>query len=105
MTDSDKSNGNKGALVPMHKLSSKFDYKINDKINNQVELIYQERAYDTSGNELPAFSLVNYNLNYKINDNLKSNLKLNNILDQDYQVNRDYGTPGISIYAGVESEH
>ena len=105
MTDSDKSNGNKGALVPMHKLSSKFDYKINDQINNQVELIYQERAYDTSGNELPAFSLVNYNLNYKINDNLKSNLKLNNILDQDYQVNRDYGTPGISIYAGVESEY
>ena len=58
-TDSDKSNGAKGALVPMHKFSSLFDYKMSDNVNNQFEYIYQERAYDTSSNELPSFSLVN----------------------------------------------
>ena len=103
-TDSDKSNGNKGALVPMHKFSSLFDYKISDNINNQLEYIYQERAYDTSSNELPSFSLVNYNFNYKINDNFKSNFKVSNVLDQNYEVNRNYNTPGISFFGGVESE-
>ena len=103
-TDSDKSNGAKGALVPMHKFSSLFDYKMSDNINNQLEYIYQERAYDTSSNELPSFSLVNYNFNYKINDNFKSNFKVSNVLDQDYEVNRNYNTPGISFFGGVESE-
>ena len=103
-TDSDKSNGNKGALVPMHKFSGLFDYKISDNINNQLEYIYQERAYDTSSNELPSFSLVNYNFNYKINNNFKSNFKISNILDQDYEVNRNYNTPGISFFGGIESE-
>ncbi len=103
-TDSDKNDGTKGALVPMHKFSSLFDYKMSDKINNQLEYIYQERAYDTSSNELPSFSLVNYNFNYKIDNNLKSNFKISNILDQDYEVNRNYNTPGISFFGGVESE-
>ena len=104
VTDSDKSDGTKGALVPMHKFSSLFDYKISDKINNQLEYIYQERAYDTSSNELPSFSLVNYNFNYKIDSNFTSNFKISNILDQDYEVNRNYNTPGISFFGGVESE-
>ena len=103
-TDSDKSDGTKGALVPMHKFTSLFDYKMSDKINNQLEYIYQERAYDTSSNELPSFSLVNYNFNYKIDNNFKSNFKISNILDQDYEVNRNYNTPGISFFGGVESE-
>ena len=103
-TDSDKSDGTKGALVPMHKFSSLFDYKMSDKINNQLEYIYQERAYDTSSNELPSFSLVNYNLNYKIDNNFTSNFKISNILDQDYEVNRNYNTPGISFFGGIESE-
>ena len=103
-TDSDKSNGAKGALVPMHKFSSLFDYKMSDNVNNQFEYIYQERAYDTSSNELPSFSLVNYNFNYKINNNFKSNFKISNILDQDYEVNRNYNTPGISFFGGIESE-
>ncbi len=103
-TDSDKSDGTKGALVPMHKFTSLFDYKMSDNINNQLEYIYQERAYDTNSNELPSFSLVNYNFNYKINDNFKSNFKVSNVLDQDYEVNRNYNTPGISFFGGVESE-
>ncbi len=103
-TDSDKSDGTKGAIVPMHKFSSLFDYKMSDNVNNQLEYIYQERAYDTSSNELPSFSLVNYNFNYKINENFKSNFKVSNILDQDYEVNRNYNTPGISFFGGVESQ-
>ena len=103
-TDSDKSDGTKGAIVPMHKFSSLFDYKMSDNVNNQLEYIYQERAYDTSSNELPSFSLVNYNFNYKINENFKSNFKVSNILDQDYEVNRNYNTPGISFFGGLESQ-
>ena len=75
-----------------------------EDINNQIEYIYQERAYDTSSNELPSFSLVNYNFNYKIDNNFTSNFKISNILDQDYEVNRNYNTPGVSFFGGVESE-
>ena len=47
---------------------------------------------------------VNKSFNYKINNNLKSNFKISNILDQDYEVNRNYSTPGISFFGGIESE-
>ena len=47
---------------------------------------------------------MNYNFNYKINNNFKSNFKISNILDQDYEVNRNYSTPGISFFGGIESE-
>ena len=85
-------------------LNEYLDSYFSDYINNQLEYIYQERAYDTSSNELPSFSLVNYNFNYKINNNFKSNFKISNILDQDYEVNRNYNTPGISFFGGIESE-
>ena len=42
--------------------------------------------------------------NNKINNNVKSNFKISNILDQDYEVNRNYNTPGISFFGGIESE-
>ena len=103
--------GKKIKFIPL-KVSAPFhcslmkpaaDY-MSDKINNQLEYIYQERAYDTSSNELPSFSLENYNFKYKIDNNLKSNFKVSNNLDQDYEDNRNYNTPGISFFGGVESE-
>ncbi len=103
-TDSDKSNGDKGSLVPMHKFTANIDIKTSDKINNQLEYIYQERAYDINSNELPSFSLVNYNFNYKINQNMKSSFKVKNLFNQEYEVNRNYNTPDISFFGGIESE-
>ena len=50
------------------------------------------------------YDMVSYFENIKINNNFKSNFKISNILDQDYEVNRNYNTPGISIFGGIESE-
>ena len=41
---------------------------------------------------------------FKIDNNFTSNFKISNILDQDYEVNRNYNIPGISFFGGVESE-
>ena len=35
---------------------------------------------------------------------LKATLRFLKILDQDYEVNRNYNTPGISFFGGIESE-
>ena len=103
-TDSDKTD-KKGPLVPMHKLSSDLNYTVNDFINGGLYLTYQEKAYDTSGVELPSFTLLGSSMNYKINENLNSYIKFNNILNQEYQVNRNYGTPDFNFVLGIESKH
>ena len=56
-------------------------------------------------NELPAFTLLNSSINYKLNDNLISYFKFNNILNQDYEVNRNYGVPKFNFLAGIESKY
>jgi len=104
-TDIDKNSSSspKGALVPMHKLKANLSYGINDLLNTNFSLIYQEKAYDTNMNELPAFTLLNSTINYDINENLLYYFKFNNILDQNYQVNRNYGIQRFSMFAGIES--
>ena len=106
-TDSDKNSSSsaKGSLVPMHKFSTSLNYTINEELNTHLSLTYQEKAYDTSMNELPAFTLLNSSINYKLNDNLISYFKFNNILNQDYEVNRNYGVPGFTFLAGIESKY
>mgnify|MGYP001157411115 FL=1 len=106
-TDSDKNSSSspKGSLVPMHKFSTSLNYTINEELNTHLSLTYQEKAYDTSMNELPAFTLLNSSINYKLNDNLISYFKFNNILNQDYEVNRNYGVPGFTFLAGIESNY
>ena len=56
-------------------------------------------------NELPAFTLLNSSINYKLNDNLISFFKFNNILNQDYEVNRNYGVSEFNFLAGIESKY
>ena len=89
----------------MHKFSSDLSYTFNDFVNGGLYLIYQEKAFDTSGVELPSFTLLGSSINYKVNENLNSHIKFNNILNQDYQVNRNYGTPDFNVLAGVESKY
>ena len=106
-TDSDKNSSSspKGSLVPMHKFSTSLNYTINEERNTHLSLTYQEKAYDTSMNELPAFTLLNSSINYKLNDNLISYFKFNNILNQDYEVNRNYGVSEFNFLAGIESKY
>ncbi len=103
-TDSQTDTNLRSKLVPMHKLSSNLEYNFNDFLNANLSLVYQEKSYDTSRVELPSFTLLNSRFNYKVKDDLKLNLKLVNMLDQDYQVNRNYKTSDFAIYTGVESQ-
>ena len=89
----------------MHKLSTVLNYDFSQDFRGNLNLIYQEKAYDTNGDELPAFTLLGSGLNYDLNENLHSYLKFNNILNQNYQVNRNYGTPDFSFIAGIESKY
>ena len=89
----------------MHKLSTVLNYDFSQDFSGNLNLIYQEKAYDTNGDELPAFTLLSSGLNYDLNENLNSYVKLNNILNQNYQVNRNYGTSDFSFIAGIESKY
>ena len=102
-TDSQTNTNLRSKLVPMHKFSSSLDYDFNKFFNTNTSLIYQEKSYDTSRVELPSFTLLNSNLNYKLKEDLKLYLKFINMLDQDYQVNRNYKTSDFAVYAGVDA--
>ena len=103
-TDSQTNTNLRSKLVPMHKFSSSLDYDFNKFFNTNTSLIYQEKSYDTSRVELPSFTLLNSNLNYKFKEDLKLYLKFINILDQDYQVNRNYKTSDFALYTGIDAK-
>ena len=103
-TDSQTDTNLRSTLVPMHKFSTNLEYNFDKYFNTNLSAVYQEKSYDTSRVELPSFTLLNSSFNYKVKDDLKLNVKLINMLDQDYQVNRNYKTSDFAIYAGIDSQ-
>ena len=57
-----------------------------------------------SAGDLKDYVLLNAKVAYQVNDNAEIYLRGENLLDQDYQVVRGYGTPGIAAYAGFKAK-
>jgi vitamin B12 transporter len=63
-------------------------------------------AYDDVNNseKLASYSLVNLSSSYKLTRNIKLFGRIDNLLDEDYEVAKDYNTAGFSAFAGVKLE-
>lgn len=73
------------------------------KLGFSVDLLHQgERAassiYSTT---LEAYSTLNLKLNYQFDKNLSIDTKLNNALDEEYELNKDYNTLGRTLFISM----
>jgi vitamin B12 transporter len=95
---------------PKHKLTANLNYNFFKKGNLHLSLIYigerEDEYYDlltlTSTREtLPSYSLLNAAVSFNLSSNLQVFCRLDNIFDKEYEMIKGYGTPGFSVYGGV----
>jgi vitamin B12 transporter len=58
--------------------------------------------FDTSGNRLDNYKVVDVSLRYRAWDGLTITARLNNLMDEDYQEVSGFTSPGFNGYVGLE---
>lgn len=95
---------------PKYKLTANLNYNFLKKGNLHLSLIYigerDDEYYDflkgTSTREtLASYSLFNAAVSFNFTSSLQIFCRLDNIFDKKYEMIKGYGTPGFSVYGGV----
>ncbi len=100
-TDTERADGARLARVPRHALAVGFDLKPMDKVEANVIVKYVADTLD-SGVDLDDYWLVNAKVSYEFMPGVKAYVRGENLLDEKYQTVLGYGTPGLSVYGGVQ---
>ncbi len=95
---------------PKHKLTANLNYNFIKRGNLHLSLVYiGERvdeyydllAFTSTRETLPSYSLFNAAMSFNFTSNLQIFCRLDNIFDKEYEMIKGYGTPGFSVYGGV----
>jgi vitamin B12 transporter len=95
---------------PKHKFTANLNHIFLKKGNLHLSLIYigerDDEYYDlltwTSTREtLPGYSLLNAAASFNFTSSFQIFCRLDNILNREYEMIKGYGTPGFSVYGGV----
>ncbi len=100
-TDTEQANGARLSRVPRHALAVGFDLKPMDKVEANVLVRYVADTLD-GGADLDDYWLVNAKVAYEFMPGVKAYVRGENLLDEKYQTVLGYGTPGLSVYGGVQ---
>jgi len=100
-TDTERADGQRLARVPRHALAVGFDLKPMDKLEANVLVRYVADTLD-AGVNLEDYWLVNAKVAYEFAPGVKAYVRGENLLDEQYQTVLGYGTPGLSVYGGIQ---
>ena len=104
-TDTEQADGSRLVRVPKHSFTLGLDLQPTDKIQANVTAKY---VSDTIDSDFPGFVslddylLLNAKVSYEFNPGWKAYVRAENLLDEKYQTVHGYGTPGLSIYGGLQ---
>jgi len=83
--------------VPLHAISSKIDYKINESFNTSMLIKYRGQTRDYGGSDqnfrdqfLDEYLLVDFFSSYKLANNYKVNFSIKNLFDKNYENSYKY---------------
>ncbi len=99
-TDATDAKDKRLARVPRHSFAAGINVVPMDKVALNVTTQYVADVVD-GGGELDDYVLVGAKASYEFAPGWKAYVRGENLLDQDYQTVRDYGTPGASVYGGL----
>lgn len=100
-TDTEQANGDRLARVPRHSLAVGLDLKPMDKVDANILVRYVAGTFD-GGGDLDDYWLVNAKVAYEFSPGWKAYVRAENLLDEKYQTVAGYGTPGLSVYGGLQ---
>lgn len=100
-TDTEQASGARLARVPRHAVSLGLDIQPTDKIQANVVARYVADTLD-GGTRLDDYWLVNAKVSYEFSPGMKAYVRAENLLDEKYQTLLGYGTPGLSVYGGIQ---
>lgn len=105
----DETTGKKLIRRPDHKLTARVGWRVTPRADISFSLIhFGERddnfyqGYTSIRIPLDAYTLINAVASYRLLDSLRLFVRLDNLLNQEYEVIKGYGTPGFSAFGGVQ---
>ncbi|NOZ37337.1 MAG: TonB-dependent receptor [Gammaproteobacteria bacterium] len=86
---------------PRQKLSMQLRRHLNKNGSISAEWIYASQRKDYGNVNLDAYSLVNLSARYRVRKGTWLEARLENLFAADYQLVKNYNTPGRSLYVGI----
>lgn len=86
---------------PRQKLSMQLRRHLSNKSSIGAEWIYASERKDYGNARLDAYNLVNLSGRYQLRKGTWLEARLENLFDANYQLVKNYNTPGRSIYVGI----
>lgn len=102
-TDSKRETGARRGNLPRHMAVLSASARPAEKWTVSGDVKFVADTVDGTG-DLKDYVLLNAKVAYQVNENTEIYLRGENLLNQNYQVIRDYGTPGIAAYAGFKAK-
>ncbi len=94
---------------PKHKLAARVNCDFSRKAHLTLSLIHMGKSEDMDWSgwvshrvAMPSYSLLNASFAYDILHKVQVFLKSENLLDEEYETVKGYGTPGFSLYGGLK---
>ena len=91
------------ARRPKNKAYAALNWAATDKLNTILSVTHNGRELDSGTSYLDAWTRVDARVSYQINSRVELYGRVDNLFDADYQQVKGYGTPGMSVYAGVRT--
>ncbi len=92
-----------------HKIGFDADYRFLTRGSVNLNIIHTGRRYDTNYSTYPysrvglsRYVLVNLGAMYDLTSHLRLFGRVDNLLNQDYEEVKGYGTPGVSAFGGIK---
>lgn len=102
-TDTKRPDGQPLDRVPARVLNLRLDGDISARSRFGLGLTHVSGMRDRDA-EMPSYTLVDASAEYDLTDRAIGYVRVENLLDEDYQVLRGYGTSGRAIFAGVRAD-
>lgn len=100
-THTEQADGARRPRVPKHDLALSAVITPAEKWTIAATARYVNDTIDTGNMKLDNYFLLNARVAYQLTDNTQVYVRGENLLDQDYQVIKGYGTPDLSAYGGL----
>lgn len=95
--------GDRLSRRPKHTLNVALATDITDRLSVNGSLRLVRDIVGIDGLALENYTLFNANATYRVNEQIKATARVENLLGEDYETARGYGTPGRAFYVGVSS--
>lgn len=113
-TDSKSEKGERNLRIPRHAFVLSASAKPSEKWTVDADLKYVSNTVDAAYDSAPPYSrvlvplddyvLVNARVAYQLTDSTQIYLRGENLLNENYQTVKGYGTPGLAAFAGIKAK-